>query len=126
MGVRGSSHHIYFLFLVGTRLDQAHFEREQLLTLTLDEYHDDTQATLSRVFQHIGADQPGAADWASILQREGKINQQGQRYKKLAMLDETRAALRAFYGQCNARLSDLLDDKRWVGGGGQGEFGVRL
>ena len=69
---------------------------------------------MSKVFRHIGAEQPqpGGAEWASILQREGEINQQGLRYKKLAMLDETRTALREFYGQCNGMLSNLLGDKR--------------
>ena len=65
---------------------------------------------------------PGGAEWASILQREGEINQQGQHYKTLAMLDETRAALREFYGQCNGMLSSLLGDKRWVGWGLCGLF----
>ena len=53
----------------------AHFDPEQLLVVTLDEYKVSPKDTLARVFRHLGVHDPSEDEWAHILGRR-KVKQQ--------------------------------------------------
>eukprot|EP00041_Stephanoeca_diplocostata_P032057 m.1015878 g.1015878 ORF g.1015878 m.1015878 type:complete len:477 (-) comp24077_c0_seq43:235-1665(-) len=78
----------------------AHFKREQLLVVSLEGYKQSPQATLERVFKHIGVRPPTEAEWKHILGRRKVTNEQGDTYKKLVMLNSTRATLTLAYAPC--------------------------
>lgn len=87
-----------------------HFPREQLLVLTLDEYHANPKATLAAAYKHIGARDLSDDELGAVVgDAQKKVNEQkGKVYVKLAMMEHTKVALTQFYAQCNSMASELL------------------
>lgn len=91
----------------------AQFSRSQLLVTTLEQYKSNPKETLTKVFAHLGVRDASSNEWANILGSKKVTNQQGEHYKKLSMLPSTRALLQEFYGACNSKLANLLQDARF-------------
>lgn len=88
----------------------AHFSREQLLVLTLEQYKANPRKALSTVFKHLEVRDLSESEWDKLLIRRKVTNAQGEHYKRLKMLNKTKEMLREAYSDCNLNLATLLND----------------
>ncbi|BFZ00889.1 hypothetical protein BsWGS_03928 [Bradybaena similaris] len=87
------------------------FPRNYFLITTMDEYQDDMENTLKKVFTFLDLPSLPESKMAKI------INQTRRRVTKRkhgVVLPETAKALRQFYDTCNKNTADLLNDDRFL------------
>ena len=87
-----------------------HFPIEQFLFLRLEDYDENPQEYMEKVFRFLELPEPSEEEWHHIL-RDGRAN--NNRYYYDPMMIETEKLLRDFYQPFNDILVQLLNDERF-------------
>ena len=88
---------------------------ENLLVLTMNEYHSHTTETLVNIFNHIGVSKPNLVDLRNFIVTSKTINTNSDLKESIGeMLDETRDLLKEFYDPYNSELAALLGDSKYL------------
>ena len=85
-----------------------------LLVITLDEYHSYPDVTLNKIFNHIGVHELDSEYLKSKIQSSETLNESSSVKDVVGeMLNETRQLLAKFYAPYNAMLDNLLKDSKF-------------
>ena len=83
---------------------------EQLMVVRSEDYYNDTEGTLARLFDFAGLPPPSTAQWSEIL-AEGPANVNPTTHGRMQATNKSVGLLRDFFGERNPDLWQIVRDK---------------